>query len=90
VDILIESLRADRAAFLVFAPRVFYGLALLTFFLLLAGFAGRIVGRVIRKSRKFGPNEAFFWTDLTKSGRGLTAVSNDVKFTAGERCAQQV
>jgi small conductance mechanosensitive channel len=59
MDILLESLQADWAALLSFAPKIFYAIVLLAFFLLVASFTGRLVGRIIRRSRKLRPNEAF-------------------------------
>lgn len=54
-----ESLRADWQAFLAFSPRLIYAAALLIVFLVAGAVTGRLVARVIRRTRRFRPNERF-------------------------------
>jgi small-conductance mechanosensitive channel len=67
MEFVIESLRADWQAFLVFAPRLFYGFVLLIIFLLTAKFAGRIAARVLHRSARFRSNERFLQHVVTWS-----------------------
>ena len=60
MEFVLESLRADWEALLRFAPRLFYGLVLLVFFLAAGRFAGRLVGRVLHKTQRYKANENFF------------------------------
>ncbi|MDH3419001.1 MAG: mechanosensitive ion channel family protein [Gammaproteobacteria bacterium] len=60
MDFVIETLRTDWEAMLRFAPRLFYGLVLLLFFLVAGRLGGNVVARVLRRTGRFRANEAFF------------------------------
>ena len=60
MEFVIDSLRADWEALLRFAPRFFYGLVVLTIFLVAARLSGRMVSRILRRAGRLEANEAFF------------------------------
>lgn len=65
MDFIRESLAADWAAFLAFAPRIVYGVVVLAIFLLAGRLAGRMTGRFLHKSMGFAKNERFLQKTLT-------------------------
>ncbi len=65
MDFVLESLRADWEALLRFAPRLFYGLVVLTIFLAAARLGGRVVSRVLRRTGQLEANESFFRHTVT-------------------------
>ncbi len=67
MEFVIESLRADWELLLRFAPRLFYGLALLVVFLIMAKLAGRLAGKVLHSSIRLRSNERFLQHVVTWS-----------------------
>ena len=59
MELITESLRADWAAFLRFAPRLFYALVLLIIVLLVAKFAAQMTAKVLRRTGRIGANDRF-------------------------------
>ena len=59
MELITESLRADWAAFLRFAPRLFYALVLLIIVLLVASFVAEMTAKVLRRTGRIGANERF-------------------------------
>jgi len=65
MELVLESLRADWEALLRFAPRLFYGLALLLVFVLVGRLGGRLSARILRRTSRFRTHEAFFQHAVT-------------------------
>lgn len=59
MELVLDTLYADWEAFLRFAPRLFYGSALLVLFLVAGKLVGRGAAKILKKSRRFGVNEGF-------------------------------
>ncbi len=59
MELITESLRADWAAFLRFAPRLFYAFVLLIIVLLVAKFAAQMTAKVLRRTGRIGANDRF-------------------------------
>jgi small-conductance mechanosensitive channel len=59
LELITESLRADWAAFLRFAPRLFYAFVLLIVLLLVAKLAAEMTAKVLRRTGRIGANDRF-------------------------------
>ncbi|MBT8434424.1 MAG: mechanosensitive ion channel family protein [Gammaproteobacteria bacterium] len=71
MEFLIESLLADWQAFLRFAPRLLYGLVLLTVFLIAACLIGRFTASIFDRSPRLRTNKHFLKHVVTWSISGL-------------------
>jgi small-conductance mechanosensitive channel len=59
MDFVLETLRADWAAFLRFAPKLLYGFVVLVIFVFAGQIAGRLTSSVLRRSTRLRANESF-------------------------------
>jgi len=59
MSFVLESLRADWEAFLVFLPRLIYAVVLLLVAMAAARIVGNLLSRLISRSPRFRPNERF-------------------------------